>query len=103
MTRDDPNRDREQSGEPPAETELSRGDRMKGGGLLSDEPIFNAILWVMVLSVVAGVAMALVGDLVLANDAVRNTGTGIGVVSGAIYFAFRWLGKREAARRDRDR
>ena len=73
---------------PPDEPDLAR-----------EEPIFGAILWVLVLSVVAGVALALVGDLVLGSDSVRNTGTGIGVVSGLIYFVFRRLGKREAARR----
>ena len=84
---------------------MTRNDPQPGAGppdepnLAREEPIFGAILWVLVLSVVAGVVLALVGDLVLGSDAVRNAGTGIGVVSGLIYFAFRWLGKREAARR----
>lgn len=68
-----------------------------------EEPIFGAILWVLVASVIAGVALALIGEMVLGSEPVRNTGTGVGVVSGAIYFAFRWLGRREARRRDRGR
>ena len=64
-----------------------------------DEPIFRAILWVLILSVVAGVGLALTGDLVFGSETMKTTGTGIGVISGLIYFVFRWLGKREAKRR----
>ncbi len=66
---------------------------------LPDEPIYRAILLVLVLSVVAGALLALVGDQLWQSDAVGQAGTGIAVVSGLIYFVFRWLGAREARRR----
>ncbi len=65
------------------------------------EPVFRAILWVMVISVIAGVGLALSGELIFGSVSIRNAGTGIGVLSGLIYFAFRWLGKREAERQHR--
>ena len=68
-------------------------------GAPANEPIYRAILWVMVVSAVAGVALALAGELVFASEAMKTAGTGTGIVSILIYFAFRWLGKRQASRR----
>ena len=79
----------------------SRTDGPATNDSTGDEPIFRAILWVMVISVVAGVGLALAGELVFVSESIRNAGTGVGIVSGMIYFIFRWLGRREAVRRPR--
>ncbi len=66
---------------------------------LPRDGIYRSILWVLVLSVVAGAAMALLGGLVWRREDVSETGTWIVLVSGGIYLVFRWLGAREARRR----
>lgn len=51
------------------------------------------------LSVVAGVATMLTGERVFHSPAMERAGAGLALVSGAVYFFFRWLGRREARRR----
>jgi len=53
----------------------------------------------MVFSVIAGVAAMLTGERVFHSSAMESAGAGLALVSGAVYFFFRWLGRREARRR----
>ncbi len=70
---------------------------------LPDDGIYRAILIVLVVSVLAGVAIALVGEYLLRSDPVSRAGAWFAIVSGAIYFFFRWLGRRETRRRAAER
>ena len=67
---------------------------------MPDDGVFRAILIVLVLSVVSGVLATLAGDLVFHSPALERTGTGVALVCGALYFVFRWLGRREMRRRE---
>lgn len=67
------------------------------------DPIYIAILGVLVASVLVGAAVAIVGGSVYGSEAMREAGTGLAVVSGVLYFVFRLLGRRAAARRQRGR
>jgi len=69
--------------------------------LLPDDGIYRAILVVLVLSVVLGAVMSLAGKLVWHSEAISQIGGWIVVVCGVLYFVFRWLGRREAARQAR--
>ena len=66
---------------------------------MPDDGIYRAILIVLVLSVVAGVAIMLTGERMFQSLAMERAGAGLALVSGAVYFVFRWLGRREARRR----
>ena len=70
---------------------------------LPEDGIYRAILIVLVGSVVIGAVMSLAGELVWHNEAISQAGGWIAVVSGVIYFIFRWLGRREAAKQARRR
>lgn len=72
---------------------------MDSGGRRPGDGIYLAILYVLVGSVIFGAAVALVGGSVYQNEAMKTTGTGIVIVCGALYFVFRWLGRREMAKR----
>lgn len=63
------------------------------------DPIYVAILAVLVGSVVVGALVAIVGDTVYHSEAMRKAGAGLAVVSGVVYFVFRILGRRAAGRR----
>ena len=64
-----------------------------------NESIYRAILIVLVVSLLAGVVIALVGEYRLHSAPVSRAGAWLAIVSGAIYVFFRWLGRREARRR----
>ncbi|MCG8354047.1 MAG: hypothetical protein MI920_00610 [Kiloniellales bacterium] len=74
---------------------------------LPQDGIYRAILAVMVASVILGAVIALVGELVYHDKTISRVGTWAVLISGAIYFVFRWLGRREAKRQaergDRER
>jgi threonine/homoserine efflux transporter RhtA len=70
---------------------------------LPQDGIYRAILMVLVLSVLAGAALALLGELVWQREDMSETGTWIALVSGGLYVVFRFLGAREARRREEDR
>jgi hypothetical protein len=55
-----------------------------------------------VVTVIAGAMTALAGEYVFYSEAMTRAGTGAVVVCGALYFFFRWLGRREARRRGRE-
>jgi hypothetical protein len=61
--------------------------------------IFRVILFVLVLSVLAGALLALAGEAWFHDPAFSRLGGWIAVVCGALYFFFRWLGRREMRRR----
>ena len=65
---------------------------------LPNDGIYRSILWVLVLTVVAGAALAIIGETLLHDQAVVELGAWIAVVGGAIYVFFRWLGARAARR-----
>ncbi len=67
---------------------------------MPQDGIYRAILTVLVITVIAGAAAVLVGEYVLQSAAMIRTGTGAVLICGALYFFFRWLGRREARRRD---
>jgi uncharacterized membrane protein YfcA len=67
-----------------------------------NDGIYRAILMVLVASVFAGAVLALLGDLYFHNEALKLVGVGTVILAGAIYFFFRFLGRREAARRRHD-
>lgn len=60
----------------------------------SRDGTYRAILLVMMLSVIAGAVIALLGDYYFHNEAIKNVGVGAVIVSGAIYFFFRFLGRQ---------
>ncbi len=64
-------------------------------GQLPNDGVYRAILWVLVLTVVAGVVFAIVGETVLRDPVMVRVGTGVGLVAGAIYAFFRRLGARQ--------
>ncbi len=66
---------------------------------MPDDGVYRAILIVLVVSVVAGVATMLTGERLFHSPAMETAGAGLALVSGAVYFFFRWLGRREARRR----
>lgn len=66
---------------------------------LPQSGIHRTILWLMVANVVAGVALMLLGGELWEDPAIRRFGTWLAVISGALYLFFRWLARREAARR----
>jgi hypothetical protein len=67
---------------------------------LPEDGIFRTILWVLVITVVAGGAVTLAGEYVYHSEAMVTVGTGAALIAGGIYFVFRWLGRREARRRE---
>ncbi len=72
-------------------------------GRLPDDGIYRAILWAMVLTVVAGAVLAILGETVLHDPAMVRLGAWIAFVAAAIYAVFRWLGAREGRRRRAER
>jgi hypothetical protein len=68
---------------------------------LPQDGIYRAILTVLVITVIAAAAAVLAGEYVFYSGAMTRTGTGAVLICGALYFFFRWLGRREARRRDR--
>ncbi len=66
------------------------------------DPVYRAVLIVLVASVMAGALLAVAGEYHFDSPAMRQVGVGATVVSGAIYFLFRWLGKRARRRRAPD-
>jgi len=60
--------------------------------------IYRAVLMVMTASVVGGALLALFGDYYFHSEAMKTVGVGVVIVSGAIYFFFRFLGRQAAKR-----
>lgn len=66
---------------------------------MPNDGIFRAILAVMLFTVIGGVVLAMLGDYVFHDEAMKRVGTGAVLIGGFLYFFFRVLGKREAKRR----
>lgn len=68
---------------------------------LPDDGIYRTVLLVLVLSILAGAAIALAGEVLWHREDLTQLGTWIALVCGGIYLVFRVLGAREARRRAR--
>jgi polyferredoxin len=67
---------------------------------LPKDGIYRAILLALVVTILGGAVVALSGDYYFHDEDVKNTGVGIVLVGGFIYFFFRVLGRREARKRE---
>ena len=65
---------------------------------LPNDGVYRAILWALVLTVMAGAVFAIVGETVLHDPVMVRVGTGAALVAGAIYAFFRRLGARRAGK-----
>ena len=70
----------------------------KEPGPLSDDGIYRAILWALVLTVVAGAVVAILGQTLAQDPVMARVGTGAAFLGGLVYAFFRWLGTRHAKR-----
>jgi hypothetical protein len=75
----------------------------KERGPVPDEGIYRAILWALVLTVMAGAVFAILGETLAQDPAMVRVGTGVAFVGGGVYAVFRWLGARHARRRSQGR
>ena len=66
---------------------------------MPQDSIYRAILWVLVLTVLAGAIFAILGATAAHSQVMVRVGAGVALVAGAIYAFFRWLGTRERRRR----
>mgnify|MGYP007059484725 CR=1 FL=1 len=70
------------------------------------EPIYRAILMVLVASVLVGAVLTLTGETLFGSRALSNAGLGMALLCGVLYWIFRLLGsraaRREGRREDRD-
>ena len=66
---------------------------------LPDDGIYRTILWVIVLTIVAGAIVTIAGQTVWHDPEISNFGAIVALIGGALYVVFRWLGMREAKRR----
>ncbi len=66
---------------------------------MPQDGIYRAILWALVLSVMAGAIFAILGETVAQSQVMVRVGAGVALVSGAIYAFFRRLGLKESKRR----
>ncbi len=58
------------------------------------EPIYRAILMVLVASVLVGAVITLTGETLFGSRALASAGLGMAVVCGGLYWVFRLLGRR---------
>ena len=65
---------------------------------LPNDGVYRAILWALVLTVMAGAVFAIVGETVLRDPVMVRVGAGAALVGGAIYAFFRRLGARRAGK-----
>ncbi len=68
--------------------------------IVPDDGIYRAILWALVLTVMAGAVFAIVGETVWHDPVMVRVGTGAALIAGAIYAFFRRLGARQAGKND---
>jgi nitrate reductase gamma subunit len=66
---------------------------------MPQDGIYRAILWTMVLSVVAGAIFAILGETIVHSQAMVRVGAGVALVAGVIYAFFRRLGAKQDKRR----
>jgi len=73
-----------------------RGDRAP----LPDSGIYRTIIFLLVVDVVVGVLIALAGELLWQDPAIKLFGTVLALVGAVLYVFFRWLGAKERRRRE---
>lgn len=61
--------------------------------------IYRLILWLMAATVVCGVILAIAAETLVQDPVLGRFGTDLALIGGAVYGFFRWLGVREARRR----
>ncbi|HEY5598308.1 MAG TPA: hypothetical protein VIK47_05845 [Kiloniellales bacterium] len=66
---------------------------------LPTDGIYRFILWLMTATVVCGAILAIAAAALASDPALSRLGTAMAVIGGIIYAFFRWLGAREARRR----
>ncbi len=66
--------------------------------IVPNDGVYRAILWALVLTVMAGAVFAIVGETVLRDPVMVRVGAGVALVGGAIYAFFRRLGARQAGK-----
>ena len=66
---------------------------------MPQDGIYRAILWVLVLSVMAGAIFAILGETVAQSQVMVRVGAGVALVAGVIYAFFRRLGAKQSKRR----
>ncbi len=68
---------------------------------MPQDGIYRAILWTLVLSVVAGAIFAILGETIAHSQAMVRVGAGVAMVAGLVYAFFRRLDAKRDKRRDR--
>lgn len=68
-----------------------------------NDPVYRAILAVLVASVLAGALLTLSGEPLFGSRALANAGFGMALVCGALYGVFRLIGRRAQRRHERGR
>ncbi len=66
---------------------------------MPQDGIYRAILWVLVLTVVAGAIVALLGATTAHDPIMVRVGVGVALIAGVIYAFFRRLGAKQSKRR----
>lgn len=66
---------------------------------MARDGIYRAILWVLVLTVVAGAVLAILGATAAQDPVMVRVGAGAALVAGVIYAFFRRLGAKQNQRR----
>ena len=66
---------------------------------MPENGIYRAILWVLVLTVVAGALFAILGETAAHDPVMVRVGAGVALVAGIIYACFRRLGAKQSQRR----
>ncbi len=66
---------------------------------MPQDGIYRAILWTLVLSVLAGAIFAILGETIAHSQAMVRVGAGVALVAGIIYAFFRRLGAKRTKRR----
>jgi hypothetical protein len=61
--------------------------------------IYRAILWILVLTVIAGAIFAILGETLAHDPVMVRVGAAVALVAGAIYAFFRRLGAKANERR----
>ena len=69
------------------------------GEFMPQDGIYRAILWTLVLSVLAGAIFAVLGTTIAHSQAMVRVGAGVALVAGVLYAFFRRLGAKNSKRR----
>ncbi len=64
------------------------------------DAIFTNIMWLMIANVMVGAVLVIIGETMKLPPAVAHVGLGLALISGGVYFFFRWFQRKEARRRE---